>query len=376
MAKLLICGDYAPTKSNEEILSTGNVNKCIGEELASIFRNSDFIALNLETSLTKSITPITKRGQINRSLPATANFLKRANINLCFLANNHIIDNGNMGVEETIETLDNYGIEHIGVGINREEASKPFIIQHDGQKIAFVNLSNTEFNEPKNGVIGVNTYDPLLSFDIIKEIKTEVDFLIVIFHSGVEYYTYPTPRLQAICRKMIESGADCVTCQHSHCIGTYEIFKGKTIVYGQGNFLFDDSTNELEKSGIILQVDTKTCDVQPIPITKNGSLVMLADNQSAGEILRKYEDRHNEILKDGFVKEQFYSYALTQKREYFNACIGYNKIYKFLNKISGYRFENYIFNKMAKIRLYNILDSISLNEVFTEVMRNYGDEER
>ncbi|MBR4470625.1 MAG: CapA family protein [Erysipelotrichaceae bacterium] len=375
MAKLLICGDFSPTKSNEEILSNGRIDECIGKELVSIFNNSDFVALNLETSLTNLVNPKTKRGQINRSLPATVNFLKNANVNLCFLANNHVIDNGNDGVLDTINTLKKNGIECMGVGINREEASKPYIFQYKKQKIAFINLSNVEFNEPENGEIGVNTYNPLFSFDLIKETKSKVDFLIVVFHSGIEYYTYPTPYLQMICRKMIEYGADFVTCQHSHCIGTYEIYNEKTIIYGQGNFLFDDSSKELEKTGLLLQLDTYSGTVQPIPIKKNGALVMLADSETSNEILEKYEGRHNELLKEGFINECFHSYAIAHKREYFNSCVGYNKIYKFINRISGYSLENYIFNKVSKMRIYNMLDSISLREVFTEVMKSYRDEE-
>ncbi len=375
MANLLICGDFAPTKSNEAILTRGDIIECLGKELSAVFRSSDFVAVNLETSLTESITPKNKRGQINRSLPSTAIFLKNSGVNLCFLANNHVIDNGNYGVQETIRTLQKNEIAYTGIGTNRQDASKPFVIHFGEQSIAFINISNVEFNKPENGEYGVNTYDPLYSFDLIKEVKKNVDFLMVVFHSGLEYYTYPTPRLQEICRKMIECGADCIICQHSHCVGTYEIYKEKTIVYGQGNFLFDDdSSNELEKTGLLLQVNTETYAVQPIPIVKFDAVVRLADTEMATVILEGYENRHEEIRNDGFVSLKFHSHSLKHKREYFNACIGYNKVYKVLNRISGYKLEKKVFNKMSKMRLYNMLESISLSEVFTEVMKSYEDE--
>ena len=60
-------------------------------------------------------------------------------------------------------------------------------------------------------------------------------------HGGNEGYPYPSPRLMDTCRFLVEQGANAVICQHSHCVGCYEEYRGGHIVYGQGNLIFDAS---------------------------------------------------------------------------------------------------------------------------------------
>ena len=55
--------------------------------------------------------------------------------------------------------------------------------------------------------------------------------------------------LRRVCRKIVEKGADIVLCQHTHCIGTEEDYKGGKIVYGQGNFVFVKDKNEFPFEG-------------------------------------------------------------------------------------------------------------------------------
>lgn len=59
------------------------------------------------------------------------------------------------------------------------------------------------------------------------------------------------------CRKIVEKGADLVVCQHSHCIGCMEEYDKGTIIYGQGNFLFDDSESIFWRTSLLLKIDLK-----------------------------------------------------------------------------------------------------------------------
>ena len=54
------------------------------------------------------------------------------------------------------------------------------------------------------------------------EIKKQTDYVICLYHGGVEFYPYPTPEMQARLRRYIYAGADLVVSQHSHCIGCTE----------------------------------------------------------------------------------------------------------------------------------------------------------
>jgi hypothetical protein len=68
--------------------------------------------------------------------------------------------------------------------------------------------------------------------------KEHFDFLIVYAHFGYEHEYYPLPLHVGLCRYLIDQGADFVFGSHTHCIQPYEIYSGKYIFYGLGNFFF------------------------------------------------------------------------------------------------------------------------------------------
>lgn len=371
MASFIICGDFAPTEANQELIANEDPEKIIGPELFALFQSQNFVVINLETSLTHIPTPKKKRGQINWTIPEIANFFPKSNIGLCCLANNHVIDNGNSGVISTMEALDKTHTKYIGAGKTTEDASSPFVYGEKDGKVRVINIANFEFNKPGNDEYGVNIYDPLDTYDYIRNNKREDEYLVVVYHGGIEYYQYPSPELRRICRKMVDAGADLVTCQHSHCIGTYENYNDSFIMYGQGNFLFDDSDNELEKSAVVLQVDSVTREVEIIPIKKDGSLVRLATTKERKTIIEDIQCRHNEIAEQGFIEKSFHDWATERTIEVYNTCAGYSRIYKLINKITKGHLQNKIYSDKSKMRLYNMLTSVALKEYMEEVLKNY-----
>lgn len=373
MGRIAIAGDFAPTKSNEDIITNEHINIVLGEELASYFRECEFVGVNLETSLSDVHAPKVKRGQINRAGTQVAAFFPRANIGMCFLANNHVIDNGNVGVESTISSLEQNSIIHIGAGRTEEESKRCFFLDSNGTRIGFYNVANYEFNKVTATEYGVNTYDPLLTFDEIQTASNQCDYLIVIYHGGLEYYRYPTPELQRICRKMVEKGANLVTCQHSHCIGTYEEYLGSTIVYGQGNFLFDDSNREEEKTALIIELKSETKEVTFVPVVKSGSLVRMATDSESSVILQGIRSRHDELLKEDAIKTLFKEYCQSHQHEPLRALTGYNTVYRAMNKITNGRFRDFVYNKKNRMRIYNMLETPVHLEVLQEVMKLYED---
>lgn len=113
--------------------------------------------------------------------------------------------------------------------------------------------------------------------------KKQCDIAIVLYHGGKEHYRYPSPNLQRICRKIVDKGADLVICQHSHCIGCEEKWNSGVIVYGQGNFLFDNSNSEFWKTGLLVVLDfdktMKQTSVSYVPIIKRDNVVRKALNE-------------------------------------------------------------------------------------------------
>lgn len=370
MSKILIAGDCVPTKTNQKLFMDGNIEKLFGHEIVTLFKESDLSMINLEVSLTEKMTPMLKRGQINTASPKCCKALSLLGVDLCLLANNHVIDNSKEGLESTISTLNKYNIKHIGAGINKDDAFNDFKLEINNKVVKIINISDNEFNDIREYGYGVHVYDPLETFDYIDEYKKNADYLIVVFHGGIEHYRYPTPKLQKICRKMIDKGADLVTCQHSHCIGTYEEYKGKKIFYGQGNFIFDEDDEDMHKTAILLEVDIENdFNINIIPVLKIEECVRMADKDSAKTILDNIESRRLEIQDSDKVKELFNQLCLEKENEYYNVMLCYNKILKILNKLSNGYLYKYMFNQFNCMRIRNVIESNALYEVMLGIMK-------
>ncbi len=354
---VIIGADIVPTSSNRELFSNGCSEELFGTKIVDLIKKSDFSIFNLEAPLT-DITDgkIKKNGPSICSSEESILAMKQLNISLFTLANNHIMDFGEKGLLSTMNVLKRYGVEYTGVGLNVYEARKPFFFTTDSVKFGVYSCVEHEFSVASEKLSGANPYDPLVTFDDISDAKKECDFLIVLYHGGKEFYQYPSPMLQKRCRKMIEKGADLVVCQHSHCIGAYEQYDTGTIVYGQGNFLFDDGTDSpLWDEGLLLRI-TNDLRVEFIPIVRCDNKVRLAESKEKEKILDSFFKRSSQIQNMVFLKEQYETYAKNNIEDYLmhlkgTDCILIRCIYKLFKSYSRknifkrYRTDNRLFVK-------------------------------
>lgn len=219
---ILIGADCVPTKSNKEFFESGDAKTLLGEELNSILQNADYRIFNLEIPLTDREYPIPKCGPNLIAPTKCVAGYKAMNVDLMTLANNHILDQDQKGLESTCKTLDAVGIAYTGVEQTPEEATEPYIFECDGKRIGVYACAEHEFSIVTEYSAGANPVDLQETPDHIVALKAECDYVIVLYHGGKEQYRYPSPNLQKVCRKLVEKGADLVVCQHSHCIGCEE----------------------------------------------------------------------------------------------------------------------------------------------------------
>lgn len=344
--QLIIGGDLVPTKSNIDLFSNADIITLLGEELLPIWNSVDMRVFNLEVPLVDNESSIDKCGPNLIAPTSTIRGIKKLNPSLITLANNHILDQGDQGLKSTQDILNKNEIPFIGAGDNLVEASKPYIITKDGLKVGIYTCAEHEFSIATDYSPGANPFDPLESLDHIQNLKTQCDYVVVLYHGGKEHYRYPSPYLQKLCRKMAEKGADLIVCQHSHCIGCFEEYEGSTIVYGQGNFLFDYSENEYWKTGILIKVIIDSeLRIEYIPIVKRGNCVRLATEKDIKDILNAFKQRSQEILQKGFIEKEYKNFAQ-------------DNIQSYLRKLSGVgkwmsRIDRKILNGLILKRKYN-----------------------
>jgi poly-gamma-glutamate synthesis protein (capsule biosynthesis protein) len=348
---IIIGADIVPTESNRAMFATGDAAQLFGTELSEILKIADYRIFNLEVPLVDQASPIAKYGPSLIAPTDCINGLKAMGIDLLTLANNHIMDQGVEGLKSSVRMLEQVGISHVGTADHLQKAAEPFYFTAKGKRYGVYACAEHEFSIVRENAPGVNPFDPLESPDHVAQMKAQCDYAIVLYHGGKEYYRYPSPNLQKTCRKLVEKGANLVICQHSHCIGCEEKYFGGTIVYGQGNFLFDHGDNEYRNTSLLVQI-TNDGQISYIPLKKQGNCVQLATETDAQSILQAFYQRSEDIQRLGFIQNKYAEFA----REYIDGYILYflgldhNFFYKGLNKLSGQRLRKYIVKHAIKKR--------------------------
>lgn len=296
------------------------------------------------------------------------------NIDLLTLANNHILDQGKKGLDSSIETLKSAGISYVGVGDSIKDASKPKIISCNGKKIGIYACVEHEFTVATETDSGANPIDLLETPDHIVELKKQCDYVIVLYHGGKEQYRYPSPNLHKTCRKLVEKGADLVICQHSHCIGCKEEYLQGTIVYGQGNFLFDDEENEYWQTSLLIMLSSDF-EVKYIPLKKTGNSVRLAKGAEAENILEQFNIRSEEILDSDKVYQHYSELADQYKNHYLFSVMKIKRglLYRIINKLTKGSLDkniiNKAFNSMYRYELENYVECEAHRELLLNILK-------
>src|SRR5690606_20032949 len=211
----------------------------INDEVKELFANSDFNIVNLEAPVTNSNSKILKTGpHLKSEKESTLEVLKALNINLCTLANNHVLDYDEQGVLDTINFCKENNIQTVGAGKNKEEAARVFYLESDVGKIAIINIAENEWASATDTTAGANGMDLIDDVKQIQEAKKKSDFVFVIVHGGHEYYNLPSPRMQKQYRFYAEQGADIGIGHHSHCMRGKQVYNRSTIYYSLGICFF------------------------------------------------------------------------------------------------------------------------------------------
>lgn len=320
--KLLFAGDFAPCRGFEAIVLERK-DQILGDALPKI-ESADLSFVNLECPLTTFNQPINKSGPALKASPDCSYSLKPFSV--VGLANNHILDYGRKGLEDTILACQNVGLSTVGAGSNIEKAQQPFIQDVKGVKVAIIALAEHEFNQSEGGGAGSAPIDPIDNYQQIKNAKEQADILIVTLHGGNEYFPYPRPGLRKLCQHYINLGVDAVVCHHPHVPGAYEYYQGKPIIYSLGNFIFHNARPPIDWDlGYMARITIdavmkKISGLELIPYKQSielGGVKLLQEQERNSFLLRieSYRERMemNEAWLDEwekFVEKQTGSYIL------------------------------------------------------------------
>lgn len=159
------------------------------------------------------------------------------------LANNHILDYEQKGLDETLLSLKNDGIQYFGAGDVTDNCNNPAWITSEGCRIAllgyvYASTSPVFAQAGKPGVAPINA--ARIAQDIIAAKEQGAERVIVSVHWGAEQIDLPKPDDVLLAHAIIDAGADLLIGHHAHCVQPWELYKGKYIFYGLGNCIFPD----------------------------------------------------------------------------------------------------------------------------------------
>ena len=211
----------------------------------------DLRIINLETAITSEETPWPDKEIHYRMHPLNIGCLSAARISACALANNHVFDWGYSGLSETLRSLDAAGIAHSGAGNNAEQAADPAVLNvADKARLLLFSFGSTTSGIPREwgatpSRAGVNLLDDISEAaaarvgDQMRHYQQSGDLLVASIHWGSNWGYDVPPKQIAFAHRLIEEGVTIVHGHSSHHVRAIEVFKGRLILYGCGDFLND-----------------------------------------------------------------------------------------------------------------------------------------
>lgn len=209
------------------------------KNLEPLMKEVNYRMVNLETPICQSTHEMKKnKSYVFKGEKDDLQLLKKLNIDLVFLGNNHIMDYGEVGMEETMQALDDYNIHYSGAGIDLKESLEPvsFIIKRSNFHIISVNTIGYGNQYAKWNTPGVAPFQLNKLIPIGRKKKKEI--LMLSIHWGIEYNPEPEKYQRNRAHKLIQSGYKVIIGHHPHIPQGVEKYKDGIIFYSLGNFIF------------------------------------------------------------------------------------------------------------------------------------------
>jgi poly-gamma-glutamate synthesis protein (capsule biosynthesis protein) len=217
-----------------------------------VIQNADFAMANLETGVLPN-APFHELGFTFTTDPSYLQVIKDFGFDLVSNANNHSKNGGAKALSTAISTLDELGILHAGAGIGPEAAAAPVITDINGERVAIIAcdaINRGYWARPGN--IGTNGCKDGSVTATIRQIRDQVDVIIVFPHWGIEYEK-PVGYQFELARDWFDAGADMIIGAHNHFPGGIYDYNGHVAMLSMGNFIFDQSFRQTTLQGLVTE---------------------------------------------------------------------------------------------------------------------------
>lgn len=211
-------------------------------DIGDLLRGSDILHINNEVPF-YSLCDVPDPFQVGLKFCSREKYLELLtyiDTDVVELTGDHFVDYGTPAILESLQIYDEAGIPHYGGGANLEEARKPLLMEHNGNKIAFIGCDAKEAYARADAVTpGSAPCDYDYMREQISTLRAQGYIVIATFQ--YEEYTDPQPsslQMQDF-HKQADAGAQIVSGSQAHFAQAMEFYGESFIHYGLGNLFFD-----------------------------------------------------------------------------------------------------------------------------------------
>lgn len=239
------------------------------ESLRPTLGAADLSMVNLETAITTRGTPIPGKPYTFRAPETAIDALVSAGVDVVGMANNHAVDFGDVGLEDTLAARAHSPVPIVGVGRNIADAFGQRIVTVKGVRIAVI--ASTQLPEQTAQLhaatatrAGVATnLDPTALRRAVRRDAAAADLVVVLMHWGLDYYPCAETGQQRTARLLAADGADIIVGGHAHRVQGGGWLKNAYVGYGLGNFVWYRNDGLNGHTGVLtLTVDAKRARAQ------------------------------------------------------------------------------------------------------------------
>ena len=281
---IVLTGDILLDRGVRHVIDRQGIDQLFSPGIDSMLHSSDVVVGNLECPATKIKAPVFKQ-YIFRAEPEWLTDLKRHGITHLNLANNHSIDHGREGLLDTYQNIQKAGIVPFGAGRNMQEAIQPVLLSDTPRRVWLVTSLQLALENyahlPDQPCVSQQSIDALCRQIAQLRQDDPTCYIIVSLHWGWENHVEVVPRQRYDAHQLIDAGADCLVCHHTHTRQPMELYREKPIYYGLGNFIFDPQRDINRRGAIVrLTITDHDAKAEEIPIYIKNCTPFLSDQAS------------------------------------------------------------------------------------------------
>lgn len=225
--------------------------------IAETLSAADVAMVNLESAITTGGDPAPKKYTF-RAPAAAFRALDSAGVDVVTMANNHGLDFGQQGLDDSLDAADEHDFPVVGIGRDAKQAYAPYTVTVGKQRVGILGATQVlnsaladawTAGKQTPGLASAKGVDRLVR--AVRTTRSEVDALIVYLHWGRSGEACPVPRQRRLARTLADAGADAIVGTHAHRLQARGFLRGNYVHYGLGNFVWYTAGGAGGRTGVL-----------------------------------------------------------------------------------------------------------------------------